>query len=82
MRKIIVTKKQLNEYIERKKGEKTFWEIVGDLHVNQKNLNESVSINGINQSVIDNYSRKNLITSKVNEMLLKYGIINEKKEIL
>lgn len=82
MRKIIVTKKQLNEYIERKKGEKTFWEIVESLHMNRKNLNESVSMNGANQSVIDNYKRKNLITPQVNEMLIKYGVINEKREII
>ena len=82
MRKIIVTQAQLNEYIERKKGEKTFWEIVEKLHENKKFLNESVSINGANQSIIDNYKRKNLITPQVNEMLIKYGVINEKREII
>jgi len=82
MRRIIVTKQQLNEYIERKKAEKVFYEIVADLHSNRKNLNESVSIIGANQSVIDNYKRKNLITPRVNEMLIKYGVVNEKKEII
>ena len=82
MRKIIVTKAQLKEYVETKQAEKVFYEIVADLHLNRKNLNENVSINGANQSVIDNYKRKNLITPKVNEMLIKYGVINEKREII
>lgn len=82
MKRLIVTKKQLNEYIERKKAEKVFYDIVADLHSNKKNLNESVSVDGANQSVIDNYKRKNLITPRVNEMLVKYGVINEKKEII
>ena len=82
MRRIIVTNKQLANFVESKKAEKVFYDIVADLHENKKNLNESISIGGANQSVIDNYSRKNLITPKVNEMLVKYGIINEKKEII
>jgi hypothetical protein len=82
MRKFIVTRAQLNEYIENKKAEKVFYDIVADLHNNQKFLNESISKERVNQSVIDNYVRKNLITPKVNEMLVKYGIINENHQIL
>jgi len=82
MRRIIVTTKQLTNFVESKKAEKVFYDIVADLSENRKNLNENVSIDGANQSVIDNYLRKNLITPKVNEMLIKYSIINEKKEIL
>lgn len=82
MRKIIVTNKQLTNFVESKKTEKVFYDIVADLHLNRKNLNESVSIISANQSVIDNYLRKNLITSEINEMLIKYDIINEKKEII
>jgi len=82
MRRIIVTTKQLTNFVESKKAEKVFYDIVADLSENRKNLNENISIDGANQSVIDNYLRKNLITPKVNEMLIKYGIINEKKEIL
>jgi hypothetical protein len=82
MRKIILTEAQLIEYVERKKAEKVFYEIVVDLHSNRKNLNESISVEGANQSVIDNYKRKNLITPAINEMLIKYGVINEKKEII
>jgi hypothetical protein len=82
MRRIIVTRKQLETFVENKKAEKIFYDIVADLHSNRKNLNEGVSIDGANQSVIDNYRRKNLITPKVNEMLVKYGVISEKKEII
>lgn len=82
MKKFIVTKAQLNEYIEKKKADKVFYDMVADLHQNQKYLNESVSKHGVNQSIIDNYKRKNLITPKVNEMLIKYGIINEKHQII
>lgn len=82
MRRIIVTNKQLANFVETKQAEKTFYNIVADLHTNRKNLNENVLLEGANKSVIDNYSRKNLITPKVNEMLIKYGVINEKKEII
>jgi len=78
MKKIIVTTKQLKTFVEAKKAEKIFYDIVGDLYENKKNLNENVSIEGINQSVIDNYLRKNLINNKINEMLIKYGIIKRK----
>ena len=82
MKKFIVTKAQLNEYIEKKKTDKVFYDIVADLHENQKYLNENISKHGVKQSIIDNYTRKNLITPKVNEMLIKYGIINEKQQII
>ena len=82
MKKFIVTKAQLNEYIENKKAEKVFYDIITDLHENQKHLNENVSKERVNQSVIDNYARKNFITPKVNEMLIKHRIINEKRQII
>ena len=82
MKRFIVTRAQLNEYIENKKAEKVFYEIVADLHATRKNLNENISRGRVNQSVIDNYTRKNRITPKVNEMLVKHGIVNEKREII
>jgi len=81
-KRFIVTEAQLTEYVERKKGEKTFWEIVGSLHKNKKFLNEGVSREKANQSVIKDFERKGLITSKVNEMLVKHKIINQKPEII
>jgi len=80
--KIIVTKKQLKEYIEKKKSEKIFYSIVEDLYKNNKNLNETVLLEKANQSVIDYYKNNGMITPKVYEMLIKNKIINEYYEIL
>jgi hypothetical protein len=82
MRTFIVTKAQLKEYVDNKRTEKVFYDIVADLHETNKFLNENISKDRVNQSVIDNYSRKNLLTPEVNEMLVKYGIVNEKREII
>jgi hypothetical protein len=82
MRTFIVTKAQLMEYIDNKRTEMVFYDIVADLHETNKFLNESISKDKVNQSVIDNYNRKNLLTPEVNEMLIKYGVVNEKREII
>ena len=82
MKRFIVTKAQLNEYLERKRTEKTFWRIVESLYQNKKSLNENVSHKKVNQSVVDNYRRKNLINPRVDEMLQRHHIINEKQEII
>jgi hypothetical protein len=82
MKRFIVTQKQLNEYVERKKSEKIFYEILENLHKNVKFLNENVSQKKANLAIIENYKRKKLITSKVYEMLIKHKIINEKYEII
>ncbi len=82
MKRIILTKEQLNEYVEKKKAEKVFYRIIEDLHKSQKLLKESVSKNDVKQTIIDNYKRKNLITPKVFEMLTKYGIMTEKYKII
>jgi hypothetical protein len=82
MKRFIITKEQLKEYIERKKSEKVFYDILECLYKNSKYLNESVSQKKANQTVINDFQRKNLITSKVFEMLVKYKIIDEKHEII
>jgi hypothetical protein len=82
MKRFKVTKEQLNEYVERKKAERVFYSIVEDLHKNAKFLNENVSRKKANQSVIDNYRRKDLVTPKVQEMLIKSKIITENWEII
>jgi hypothetical protein len=82
MKRFIVTKEQLNEYIRRKKSEKVFYDILECLHKNTKHLNENVSHKKANQTVIDDYQRKGLITPMVYEMLIKYKIIDEKHEIM
>jgi cell division protein FtsB len=82
MKKFIVKKEQLVEYVEKKKAEKTFYDILEQLHLSTKMLNENVSHLKVNQSIIDNYRRKDLITPMVYEMLVTYKVINENYEIL
>jgi hypothetical protein len=82
MKRIIVRKDHLIEFVEKKKAEKIFYDIVGTLHRNMKLLNENVSHIKANQSIINNYQRKGLITPKVYEMLIKNKIISEKCEII
>jgi len=82
MKRFIVKKEQLIEYVNNKKLERIYYDILEALHKNVKNLNENVSLKNVNQSVINDYFRKNLITTEINEMLIKNKIINEKQEII
>jgi hypothetical protein len=82
MKRFLVKKKQLIEYVERKKADKIFYDIVERLHTNTKLLTENISHKKVNQSVIDDYKRKNLITPRISEMLINHKIINENYEIL
>jgi len=82
MKRLIVKQSQLVEYVERKKAEKIFYDIVESLHKNVKFLNENVSHKKVNQSIIEDYERKNLITPRVYDILVKYKIIDNKNEIL
>ena len=82
MKRFLVTKAQLNEYVERKRAEKVFYDIVESLHKNAKFLNENDSREKANQSIINDYERKNLITPRVNEMLVKHKIVDQKSEII
>ena len=82
MKRFIITRKQLDEYIEKKRNDKIFYDIVEQLYNNKKMLSENVSHKKVNQSVIDNYKRKNIISPKVFEMLVSHKIINENYEIL
>jgi hypothetical protein len=82
MKRFILTEAQLREYAEIKKSEKIFYDILADLHKNVKFLNENVSREKANKAIIENYKRKNLLTARVTEMLIKNKIINEKHEII
>ena len=82
MNRYILTEAQLLEYVERKKSEKIFYDILEDLHKNVKYLNENISREKTNLAIIENYKRKNLLTPKVIEMLIKNKIMNEKHEII
>lgn len=82
MRRFILTESQLREYVESKKAEKVFYNILEQIHKNQKFLNENVSHKKANQSVIDRFKSKKQINQKVFEMLIERKIINENYEII
>lgn len=82
MRRFILTEQQLREYVENKKAEKVFYDILEQIHRNQKFLNENVSHKKANQSVINRFKNKKLINQKVFEMLTKHKIITENYEII
>ena len=80
-KRLIVTKPQLQEYVDNKKAEKVFYDILEKIHSNEKHLNENVSHKKANQTVIKSYEMKNLITPKVQELLIKHGIVNKSNQI-
>ena len=82
MNRYILTEAQLREYVETKKSEKIFYDILEDLHKNVKFLNENISCQRASQTIIENYKRKDLLTPRVIEMLIKNKIIDEKHEII
>jgi hypothetical protein len=82
MKRFIVKKQQLIEYVEKKKSDKVFYNILEHLNKNVSLLTENVSHTKANQSVIDDYLRKNLITKEVAEMLIKHKITDETGQII
>lgn len=82
MKRFIVKKQQLIEYVEKKKSDKIFYDILEHLNRNVSLLTENVSHKKANQSVIDDYVRRNVITEKVAEMLVKYKITDEMGQII
>lgn len=81
-KRIIVTKSQLHEYVEKKKAENTFCSILRSLHKNSQFLGEGVSLTKANQSVIENYRRKKLITPHVENLLEEYGVLYDNGQII
>jgi hypothetical protein len=82
MKRFILKESQLIEYVENKKADKIYYDILEHIHKNQKYLNENVSHKNANQSVIDRFKSKKLINQKVFEMLVKHKIMNENYEII
>jgi hypothetical protein len=82
MKRFILTEQQLKEYVENKKAEKVFYNIVEEIHKNEKYLNENVSHQKANQSIIDRFMSKKLINQKVAEMLIKHKITDETGQII
>lgn len=81
MKRYILTKEQLREYVENKKAEKVFYSIVADFHRNKKFLNENIDHNKVNTAILNDYKRKSLLTPRVVEMLIKHKVISENHEI-
>ena len=82
MKRYVITQKQLQEYVEKKQAEKMFFNILEDLHKNSKYLNENTLRERANQTVINNYRRRGLVSSLVEEMLKKANILDENHEII
>jgi hypothetical protein len=68
--------------VDSKKSERVFYDILEQIHRNQKFLNENVSHKKANQSVIDKFMSKKLINQKVAEMLIKHKITDETGQII
>ena len=82
MKRYVITQKQLQEYVEKKQAEKMFFNILEDLHKNSKYLNENTLRERANQTVINNYRRRGLVSLLVEEMLKKANILDENHEII
>jgi hypothetical protein len=82
MKRFILKESQLLEYVENKKSEKVFYNILEQMHNNEKFLNENISHKKANQSIINNFKNKSLITPKVHNLLVKHNIVNENYEII
>jgi hypothetical protein len=81
-KRFILKEKQLIEYVENKKDEGVFFNLLENFHNNRKLLNENISYKKVDQTIIDNYRRKNLISPSVYKMLVKNKIMNENYEII
>lgn len=82
MKTFILKEKQLENYINNKKNEKIVNEILETIENNKKFLNENISLKKTNQIYIDNLKRKNVITPRIQEILISHNIINENNEII
>lgn len=82
MKTFILTEAQLVEYVERKKSEKIYYDILEEFHRTNKFLNKNLSKTKQYESILENYKRKNLLTPRVNELLIKNKILNENYEII
>ena len=76
-KKIIVTKQQLNEYIKKKRAEKTFHSIIHKMYDNSKHLSENISLNNANELIIENARINKQLTSEVEILLKKRGLISK-----
>lgn len=81
-KRIVVTKTQLQEYIERKKDEKIFNSILEEMRKNSKYLKNEISLNEANQTIIEKYKIKKQINSRVQKLLEDYNIVDSTGRII
>lgn len=81
-RRIIVTENQLKNYVNYKKDNKVFYEIVEAIYRNNKNINENMSKRKINQTIIDYYDKIGLLTESVVKMLGEHGLTDKNNNII
>jgi len=82
MKNIIITKKQINEYISRKNTNKVLSEILSKIKNNNKYLNENMSKKKANQFIIDYYINNNIMSEEVFHILHEFKIIDNKGNII
>lgn len=68
-KRIILKKSQLEEYINKKKSQKIYEEIMVKLYHNVKFLNESINLNKANKSIIDFYEKNGKLNDSVKKLL-------------
>lgn len=82
MGRIIITKKQLNEYLNKKKNEKYFYQILESIYFGNTNLKSDSQKLNYKQSIIDNLVNKGIMTKSLHESLVKHNIINDDLKII
>lgn len=77
-KRFILTEQQLNKYIEDKKSQKIVNDILEEMYKNSKNLNESISLEKANATILEKYERRNLLTPSVIKKLNEYKLMSKK----
>lgn len=77
-KRFILTEQQLNKYIEDKKSQKIVNDILEEMYKNSKNLNESISLEKANATILEKYEKRKLLTPSVIKKLNEYKLMSKK----
>jgi hypothetical protein len=80
-KKYILTKNQLNEFIESKINNKLFFDIIEKFNFINENVNNKLN-KSTKQTILDDLFNKNIINESVRNELIKYSIIDFDNKIL
>lgn len=80
-KKYILTKKQLNEFVENKINNKLFFDIIEKFNFINENVNNKLN-KSIKQTIIDDLFNKQIINELIRNELIKYSIIDINNKIL